>query len=117
MCVCGHKNEHFERSRPAYELYFLCMSQKSKNISFYIPHEQERNVEEYIPSNSAIIVPTNFTENDISIHLPQLLRKSSLTKLSMRDGLVSSTTTMKIGLRKDFCSHKLAINVGSAEEC
>ena len=44
MCldvVCGHKNEHFDRSRPAYELYFLCMSQKSKNISFYIPHERE----------------------------------------------------------------------------
>ena len=42
LCVCGHKNEHFDRSRPAYELYFLCMSQKSKNISFYIPHERER---------------------------------------------------------------------------
>ena len=42
LFVCGHKNEHFDRSRPAYELYFLCMSQKSKNISFYIPHERER---------------------------------------------------------------------------
>ena len=42
VCVCGHKNEHFDQSRPAYEVYFLCMSQKSKNISFYIPHERER---------------------------------------------------------------------------
>ena len=42
VCVCGHKNEHFDRSRPAYELYFLRMSQKLKNISFYIPHERER---------------------------------------------------------------------------
>ena len=39
MCVCGHKNEHFEQNRPAYELYLQCMSQK---WSFYIPHERER---------------------------------------------------------------------------
>ena len=42
LCVCGHKNEQFERNRAVYELYLLCTSQKSKNISFYIPHERER---------------------------------------------------------------------------
>ena len=40
--VCGHKNEQFERNRAVYELYLLRASQKSKNISFYIPHERER---------------------------------------------------------------------------
>ena len=39
VCVCGHKNEQFERNRAVYELYLLCTSQKS---SFYIPHERER---------------------------------------------------------------------------
>ena len=42
LCVCGHKNEQFERNRAVYELYLLRTSQKSKNISFYIPHERER---------------------------------------------------------------------------
>ena len=42
MFVCGHKNEQFERNRAVYELYLLRASQKSKNISFYIPHERER---------------------------------------------------------------------------
>ena len=42
LFVCGHKNEQFERNRAVYELYLLRMSQKSKNISFYIPHERER---------------------------------------------------------------------------
>ena len=44
LCACGHKNEQFavERNRAVYELYLLCTSQKSKNISFYIPHERER---------------------------------------------------------------------------
>ena len=37
LCACGHKNEQFavERNRAVYELYLLCTSQKSKNISFY----------------------------------------------------------------------------------
>ena len=42
LFVCGHKNEQFERNRAVYELYLLRASQKSKNISFYIPHERER---------------------------------------------------------------------------
>ena len=42
LFVCGHKNEQFERNRAVYELYLLRTSQKSKNISFYIPHERER---------------------------------------------------------------------------
>ena len=42
LCVCGHKNEQFERNGAVYELYLLRTSQKSKNISFYIPHERER---------------------------------------------------------------------------
>ena len=42
LFVCGHKNEQFERNRAVYELYLLRTSQKSKNISFYIPHELER---------------------------------------------------------------------------
>ena len=41
LCVRGHKNEQFERNRAVYELYLLRTSQKSKNISFYIPHERE----------------------------------------------------------------------------
>ena len=39
VCVCGHKNEQFERNRAVYELNLLRTSQKS---SFYIPHERER---------------------------------------------------------------------------
>ena len=42
VCVCGHKIEQFERNRAVYELYILRTSQKSKNISFYIPHERDR---------------------------------------------------------------------------
>ena len=42
LFVCGHKNEQFERNRAVYELYLLRASQKSKNFSFYIPHERER---------------------------------------------------------------------------
>ena len=44
MCVCGHKNEQFERNRVVCELYLLRTSQKSKKIlaSIYIPHERER---------------------------------------------------------------------------
>ena len=42
LFICGHKNEQFERNRAVHELYLLHTSQKSKNISFYIPHERER---------------------------------------------------------------------------
>ena len=42
VCVCGHKNEQFERNRAVYELCILRTSQKSKNISFFLPHERER---------------------------------------------------------------------------
>ena len=42
LCVCGHKNEHFERNGEVHELCLLRTSQKSKNISFYMPHERER---------------------------------------------------------------------------
>ena len=42
LCVCGHKNEQFERNRAVYELYLLRTSQKSNIFRFYIPHEQER---------------------------------------------------------------------------
>ena len=28
LCVCGHKNEQFERNREVYELYLLRTSQK-----------------------------------------------------------------------------------------
>ena len=38
LCICGHKNEQFERNRAVNELYLLCTSQKS---SFYIPHKRE----------------------------------------------------------------------------
>ena len=42
LCVCGYKNEQFERNRAVYELYLLRTGQKSKNINFYMPHERER---------------------------------------------------------------------------
>ena len=42
LFVCGHKNEQFERNRAVYEFYLLRASQKSKNISFCLPHERER---------------------------------------------------------------------------
>ena len=50
LCVClfvcvRHENEHFERNRAVFELYLLHTSQKSKNISFYMPDEQERTSE------------------------------------------------------------------------
>ena len=41
LCVCGHQNEQFERNRAVYELYLLCTSQKSKNIT-YLTNESVR---------------------------------------------------------------------------
>ena len=38
LFVC-QKNEQFEQNGAVYELYLLCMRQKS---SFYMPHEGER---------------------------------------------------------------------------
>ena len=42
LFVCGHKNEHFEWSRPVYELYLQHVIQKSENIHFFVPHDRKR---------------------------------------------------------------------------
>ena len=43
LFVClSAPNQDIERNRLAYVLYLLRMSQKSKNINLYLPHERER---------------------------------------------------------------------------
>ena len=41
MCVCGHKNEHFEQNKAVCELYLLRTSQKSSFCSTYPSQLQE----------------------------------------------------------------------------
>ena len=41
LCVCGQKMSTLsETARAVHKLYLLRTSQKSKNISFYMPHER-----------------------------------------------------------------------------
>ena len=42
-------NEQFERNRAVYELYLLCISQKSKNISFYMPQYAAYRMKPHLP--------------------------------------------------------------------
>ena len=42
LSVCGHKNEHFERSKPVYELYLKRMSRKCEILaSMYLTIESD----------------------------------------------------------------------------
>ena len=57
LFVCGHKNEQFERNRTVFELYLLRTSEKSKNISLYVPHERERTSGSQEKQTFQIIIP------------------------------------------------------------
>ena len=77
LFVCGHKNEHFDQSRPAYELYFLCMSQKSKNIS--------SRTRAYVSEPGKAVVSIFFALLKLHLTLSTLARIKIITRVGDRN--------------------------------
>ena len=89
LFVCRHKNEQFERNRAVYELYLLRASQKSKNISFYIPHERERtsgSQEKQTFQIFSLLLNSSFNRaKKVYLTLSSLARKTIITRVGDRN--------------------------------